>query len=119
MTKSKTKKVDIYDIGDDMELLNICVKNAEGRLDHIATFIGRHGSTEFISVGHTEGLADPGAIFSYASFVKMQKMHIELYKQIYADNMKSRQTVFYPGIVRGADYYQDEKDIGASLFDGA
>ena len=119
MTKSKTKKADIYDIGDGLELLNICVRNAEGDLDHISTFIGRHDSTEYISVGRTIGLSDPGAVFSYSSFVKTQKKQIELYKQIYADNMKSRRITAHPGIVRGADHYQNEEEVGASIFDGA
>ncbi len=119
MTKSKTKKADIYDIGDGLELLNICVRNAEGDLDHIATFIGSNDSTEYILVGNEDGLSNPGAVFSYSSFVNMQGKQIELYKQIYADNMKGRRTIAQPGIVRSADHYQNEEEVGASIFDGA
>ncbi len=71
MTKSKAQKVDIYDIGDGLELLNVCVRNADDQLDHIATCIGRYDSTEYISVGNAKGLAEPGAIFSYSSFPRL------------------------------------------------
>ena len=50
MTKNKLKKVDIYDIGDGLELLNVCIKNEEGKLERIDTFVGHHDRQEYVSV---------------------------------------------------------------------
>ena len=90
MTKNKLKKVDIYDIGDGLELLNVCIKNEEGKLERIDTFIGNHDRQEYISVGTATDLSAPGTVFSYASYVKMQGMNIKIYKEFYRDNLNGK-----------------------------
>ena len=90
MTKNKLKKVDIYDIGDGLELLNVCIKNEEGKLEQIDTFVGNHDRQEYVSVGTAKELSDPGTVFSYASYVKMQKMNIKIYKEFYRDNLNGK-----------------------------
>ncbi len=88
MKKSESKNVYIYDIGEGLELLNICSKDpVSGKLDRVDTFIGNHARQEFVSVGRTEGLSLPGVIFKYSSYVREQEMMIGIYKEIYQDNI--------------------------------
>lgn len=53
--KASDRKVDLYDIGDGLKLMNVIVKNQDGKMMSIDTYIGadRNG---FSCVGHTEGL---------------------------------------------------------------
>ena len=91
MKKSTTKAVHIYDIGDDLELLNICTKNPEnGKLDRVDTFVGHHARMEYVSVGVTKNLSAPGVIFSYSSYVREQDMLIDMYKEIYESNLDGK-----------------------------
>ena len=62
--KTSERKVDLYDIGDGLTLMNVILKNEDGKMRSIDTYIGtdRNG---FSCVGHTEGLDEPGVIFSY------------------------------------------------------
>ncbi len=91
MRKSKTKTANIYDIGDGLELINVCVKDpSTGKLDRVNTFIGNHNRQEYLSVAGTKGLSEPGVIFSYSSYVREQEMLIPLYKQIYQDNLHGK-----------------------------
>lgn len=68
--KAGERKVDLYDIGNGLTLMNIILKNQDGRMTAIDTYIGedRNG---FSCVGHTERLDEPGVIFSYSRYVRM------------------------------------------------
>ena len=95
MKKSATKTVHIYDIGDGLELLNVCTKNPEnGMIDRVNTFIGSHTRNEYVSVGRTEDLSIPGVIFSYSSYVREQDMLKNMYKDIYKSNIEAEGKVY-------------------------
>lgn len=80
------KRVDLYDIGEGLTLMNVLIKNEEGKLDSIDTYIGaeRNG---FSCVGHTEKLAEPGVIFSYSQYIRMISANIGGYKEIFFQNI--------------------------------
>ena len=62
--KAAQRRVDLYDIGDGLTLMNIILKNEEGKIREIHSYIGMEGNG-FVCVGHTEELDQPGVIFSY------------------------------------------------------
>ena len=80
--KSSERKVDMFDIGDGLTLMNIIEKNQDGQMKSINTYIGveRDG---FRCVGHTEGLDQPGVIFSYSKYVKLIQANLQHYLNIY------------------------------------
>ena len=80
--KSSERKVDMFDIGDGLTLMNIIQKNQNGEMKSIDTYIGveRDG---FCCVGHTEGLDRPGVIFSYSKYVKLIQANLQRYLNIY------------------------------------
>ncbi|MDO4337652.1 MAG: hypothetical protein Q4C91_06130 [Eubacteriales bacterium] len=85
--KTSQRKVDLYDIGNGLMLMNVIFKNQEGKLDSIDTYIGaeRNG---FSCVGHTEGLSKPGVIFSYARYVRMIEANLPYYLDAFFTNIK-------------------------------
>lgn len=72
MKKESKKRIDLYDIGDGLTLMNVIEKNDSGKMRHITTYIGIEGNG-FICVGNANDLDAPGAIFSYQSYVREQE----------------------------------------------
>ena len=56
-------------------------------LDRVDTFIGHTNRGEYIKVGSTEGLAKPGVIFRYASYVREQEALLGYYLDCYHKNL--------------------------------
>ena len=80
--KCSERKVDLYDIGDGLTLMNIIEKNENGQMKSIDTYIGAERDG-FCCVGHTEGLDQPGVIFSYSKYVKLIQANLQRYLNIY------------------------------------
>lgn len=72
MKKESKKRIDLYDIGDGLTLMNLIEKNDSGKMHHITTYIGIEGNG-FVCVGNANDLDAPGAIFSYQSYVRDRK----------------------------------------------
>ncbi len=89
MLKYKTveRKADLYDIGNGLTLMNIIMKNQDGKMSAIDTYIGadRNG---FSCVGHTEGLDEPGVVFSYTQYIRMIEANLEYYLEAFFTNIK-------------------------------
>lgn len=85
--KNTERKVDLYDIGNGLTLMNIIWKNGEGKMMSIDTYIGaeRNG---FACVGHTEGLDEPGVLFNYSGYVKMIEANMPYYMDAFFTNIK-------------------------------
>lgn len=85
--KAGERKVELYDIGNGLTLMNIIMKNQDGKMSAIDPYIGadRNG---FSCVGHTEGLDEPGVIFSYARYIRMIEANIEYYLEAFFTNIK-------------------------------
>ncbi len=62
--KSSERKVDMFDIGDGLTLMNIIDKNQNGQIKSVDTYIGAERDG-FCCVGHAEGLDEPGVQFNY------------------------------------------------------
>lgn len=84
--KVSERKVDLYDIGNGLQLMNVIHKNQDGKLMAIDTYIGadRNG---FSCVGHTEGLDEPGAIFNYPRYVRMIEANLSHYLEVFFANI--------------------------------
>ena len=85
--KSSQRKVDLYDLGDGLTLMNIIVNNDTGRIREIDTYIGEDRKV-FSFVGHSEGLDTLGVIFNYAKYVKMIEANLESYLNAYNKKIK-------------------------------
>lgn len=85
--KNTERKVDLYDIGYGLTLMNIILKNQDGKMQAIDTYIGADGNG-FSCVGHTEGLDEPGVVFSYAGYVKMIQANLPHYIEMFFANIK-------------------------------
>lgn len=85
--KAAERKVDLYDIGDGLTLMNVILKNQDGRMMSIDTYIGAERNS-FSCVGHTEGLDEPGVIFSYARYVRMIEANLSYYLNAFFTNIK-------------------------------
>ena len=81
------RRVDLYDIGDGLTLMNIILKNEYGKMREVHTYIGAEGNG-FSCVGYTEGLDQPGVIFSYASYVRMMEANLTTLLDIFFSNIK-------------------------------
>ena len=68
--KTSERRVDLYNIGDGLTLMNIILKNDEGKMQEVHSYIGQEGNG-FSCVGHTEGLDEPEVVFSYSSYARM------------------------------------------------
>ena len=44
MKKESKKRIDLYDIGDGLTLMNLIEKNDSGKMHHITTYIGIEGN---------------------------------------------------------------------------
>ena len=84
--KVTERKVDLYDIEDGLTLMNIILKNKDGKMMAIDTYIGtdRNG---FSYVGHTEGIDEPGVLFSYAGYVRMIEANLSCYLDAFYSNI--------------------------------
>ena len=80
--KSLERKVDLYDIGDGLTLMNIILKNQDGYIKSVDTYIGAERD-RFCCVGHTEGLDQPGVQFNYSKYVKLIQANLQRYLNIY------------------------------------
>ena len=69
MKKLTQKRIDMYDIGDGLNLMNVISKNEAGKMHQITTYIGIEGNG-FVCVGNADELDAPGVIFSYQGSVK-------------------------------------------------
>lgn len=86
--KASERRVDLYDIGDELTLMNIILKNQDGEMMAIDTYIGIEGNG-FTQVGHTEGLDQPGVIFSYAGYVRTIRQYLPVYRDIFYSNINA------------------------------
>ncbi len=83
--KASERKVDVYDIGGGLTLMNAIIKNQDGKMASIDTYIGVEGNV-YSCVGHTEGLDEPGVIFSYAGYVRMIEANLPYYLDAFFRN---------------------------------
>lgn len=84
--KASRRRVDLYDIGDGLTLMNIIVKNDEGKMQEVHSYIGQEGNG-FSCVAHTEGLDEPGVIFSYTSYVRMLEANLPTLRDFFYSNI--------------------------------
>lgn len=85
MKKYAQKRTDMYDIGNNLTLMNVINKNDNGKICQITTYIGIEGNG-FVCVGNANELDAPGAIFSYRSYVREQEMMIPVLIDIFETN---------------------------------
>ena len=83
---ASSRKVDLYDIGDGLTLMNIVVKNDQGKIRKVDTYIGIEGEG-FSQVAHADDLDQPGVIFSYSSHVKTLKANVAFLIAMFIGNM--------------------------------
>ena len=80
--KDSERKIDMYDIGDGLTLMNIIEKNQNGKIMSVDIYIGTDRD-RFYCVGHTEGLDQPGVQFDYSKYVKLIHANLQRYINIY------------------------------------
>ena len=80
--KDSERKVDMFDIGDGLTLMNIIDKNQNGQIKSVDTYIGMKRD-RFYCVGHVEGLDQPGVLFNYTKYVKLIQANLQRYLNIY------------------------------------
>ena len=80
--KNSERKVDMYDIGDGLTLMNIIDKNQNGQIKSVDTYIGMERD-RFYCVGHVEGLDQPGVQFDYSKYIKLIQANLQRYLNIY------------------------------------
>lgn len=51
MKKESKKRIDLYDIGDGLTLMNLIEKNDSGKMHHITTYIGIEGNGLLVLFG--------------------------------------------------------------------
>ena len=85
MKKQSQKRIDTYDIGDGLTLMNVITKNEAGKMHQITTYIGIEGNG-FVCVGNANDLDEPGSLFTYQSYVKMQEANLPVLKDIFRSN---------------------------------
>jgi len=85
MKKETGKRIDMYDIGNGLTLMNVISKNEAGKMHQIKTYIGIEGNG-FVCVGNADGLDEPGAIFSYQEYVRMQRYNLPLLIDLFEKN---------------------------------
>lgn len=67
MKKLAQKRIDMYDIGDGLTLMNVINKNEDGKMHQITTYIGIEGNG-FVCVGNANELDAPG-LYSVTSLM--------------------------------------------------
>ena len=85
MKKLAQKRIDMYDIGNGLTLMNAINKNENGKMRQITTYIGIEGNG-FVCVGNANGLDAPGAIFSYQYYVREQEAMLPVIIDIFETN---------------------------------
>ena len=85
MRKDISKRIDMYDIGDGLTLMNVILKNDNGKMHQITTYIGIDGNG-FVCVGNANDLDAPGTFFNYRSFVSEQEMMLPVLIDIFETN---------------------------------
>lgn len=85
MKKLARKRIDMYDIGDGLTLMNVINKNEDGKMHQITTYIGIEGNG-FICVGNANELDASGTIFSYRSYVREQESMLPFLIDIFETN---------------------------------
>ena len=85
MKKLSQKRIDMYDIGDGLTLMNVINKNENGKIHQVTTYIGLEGNG-FVCVGNANDLDMPGAIFSYQSYVRGQQAMLPVLIDIFETN---------------------------------
>ena len=85
MKKLVQKRIDMYDIGDGLNLMNVINKNEAEKMHQITTYIGIEGNG-FVCVGNADELDTPGAIFSYRSYVRQQEVMLSYLIDIFKTN---------------------------------
>ena len=85
MKKLSQKRIDVYDIGDGLTLMNVINKNENGKMHQITTYIGIEGNG-FVCVGNENDLDATGTIFSYQSYVREQQAMIPVLIDIFETN---------------------------------
>ena len=85
MKKLAQKRIDMYDIGNGLTLMNVINKNENGKMRQITTYIGIEGNG-FVCVGNANGLDAPGAIFSYQSYGREQEAMLPVLIDIFETN---------------------------------
>lgn len=85
MKKESKKRIDMYDIGEGLTLMNVIEKNDSGKMRHITTYIEIEGNG-FVCVGKADDLDTPGAFFSYQSYVRMQEANLPVLIDIFETN---------------------------------
>ena len=85
MKKLTQKRIDMYDIGDGLNLMNVISKNEAGKMHQITTYIGIEGNG-FVCVGNADELDAPGVIFSYQSYVRQQEAMLPYLIDIFKTN---------------------------------
>ena len=87
--KASQRRVDMFDIGDGFTLMNVILKNDEGKMQEIHNYIGLDGNG-FACVGHARGLDEPGVIFSYADYVRTLEANLPVLMEIFETNTGQR-----------------------------
>ena len=85
MKKLSQKRIDMYDIGDGLTLMNVINKNETGKMHQVTTYIGIEGNG-FVCVGNANDLDARGAIFSYRSYVREQEAMLPVLIDIFETN---------------------------------
>ncbi len=83
--KKLSKRIDVYDLGDGLTLMNVITKNESGKMRQITTYIGIEGNG-FVCVGTADELDASGVIFSYQSFVREQEAMLPVLIDIFETN---------------------------------
>ena len=84
--KASRRRVDLYDIGDGLTLMNIILKNDEAKIQEVHSYIGQDGNG-FSCVCHTEGLDEPGVFFSYTEYVRMLEANLATLLDFFYSNI--------------------------------
>lgn len=85
MKKYAQKRIDMYDIGNGLTLMNVINKNENGKLHQITTYIGIEGNG-FVCVGNANDLDAHGTIFSYQTYVREQESMLPVLRDIFETN---------------------------------
>lgn len=85
MKKLSQKRIDMYDIGDGLTLMNVINKNENGKVHQVTTYIGIEGNG-FVCVGNANDLDAPGAIFGYQFYVREQQAMLPVLIDIFETN---------------------------------
>ena len=80
--KSTERKVDLYDIGEGLTLMNIIKKKQNGQISAVDTYIGID-KDGFSCVGHAEGLDEPGVQFYYDKYMNVIQRNLKYYLNVY------------------------------------